>query len=284
MDLSSRQRELLREWVGKWRLVADLSWPLQDTVVLSIAAAGDDLVVKASTSSVHIRREIWAHEGHLKNMGGVVPRLLRADADAGILVTRYLPGDLVLGTAEAISATTYRQAGELLARFMVGMGDSGDYMPQQIEKARGLVEGAAGLAPVSQLRRARRDLDEMLPVTVPLVLTHGDYQPRNWLRGANGELLLIDFGRAAPRHWTSELPRLESRAFDDRTLRDAFFGGLGFEPAPEDAAVHHLERLGMAVGTVVWAHEIGDFEFEEEGRRMLERALDESAGSVSGVR
>lgn len=277
MNLTSRQLALLRTWVGEWQLVSDLSWPLQDTTVLRIKGAGDDMVVKASATSHHIQREIWAHEGHLNHMTGVVPALLHADYDAGILVTRYLPGDLLLGTPDERSATTYRQAGALLARFMVGMGDSDDYMSHHIEKARGLVDRAAGLAPASHLRRAGSDLDAMLPMTVPLVLTHGDYQPRNWLHSASGELLLIDFGRASPRHWTSELPRLESTAFDDRTLRDAFFDGLGFEPASEDAAVHHLERLGMALGTIVWAHDIGDHVFEEEGRGMLAQALEASA-------
>lgn len=276
MNLSSRQLALLRTWVSEWQLVSDLSWPLQDTTVLRIKGVGDEMVVKASATSHHIQREIWAHKGHLNHMTGVVPELLHADVEAGILVTRYLPGELVLGTPEERSATTYRQAGALLARFMVDMGDSDDYMSHHIEKALGLIDRASGLAPEAQLRRAHRDLDTMLPVRVPLVLTHGDYQPRNWLRGATGELLLIDFGRAAARHWTSELPRLESRAFNDPTLSNAFFDGLGFEPSAEDAAVHHLERIGLALGTIVWAHDIGDHAFEQEGRGMLARAIEAS--------
>jgi len=273
MKLTSRQVELLRTWVGEWQLVSDLSWPLQDTTVLRITSAGDDLLVKASATSIHIHREIWAHKGHLSHMAGVVPELLHEDVEAGILITRYLPGELVLGTPEERSATTYRQAGALLARFMVDMGDSDDYMSHHIQKALGLIDRASGLAPEAHLHRAHRDLDTMLPTRVPLVLTHGDYQPRNWLRGATGALLLIDFGRAAPRHWTSELPRLESRAFNDPILNNAFFDGLGFEPSAEDAAVHHLERLGLALGTIVWAHDIGDQAFEEEGRGMLARAI-----------
>lgn len=272
MSLTSGQSILLRRWVGQWRLVADLSWPLQDTTVLRISSAGDDLVVKASATNHHIGREIWAHRGHLDHLSGLVPQLLHADVEAGILVTRYLPGDLVLGSEVETSAVTYRQAGELLARVMVGMGESSEYLPRLREKALDLVDRAHGLAPQSQLDRARCELAAMSSSAVPLVLTHSDFQARNWLRGAGGELLLIDFGRAAPRHWTSELPRLESRAFDDSALRDAFFEGLGFRPTAEDAEVHHRERLGMALGTIVWAHSIGDHDFEAEGRAMLARA------------
>jgi hypothetical protein len=228
--------------------------------------------VKASSTSHHIGREIWAHHGHLRHMTGRVPEVLYSDDEAGILVTRYLPGALVLGSSRESSAETYYKAGALLARLMVPMGESTDYMLRTITKATGLALRAEGLAPASHLRRALSDLGGMRPRTVPIVLTHGDFQPRNWLSAPSGELLVIDFGRAAPRHWTSELPRLESRAFDDHALKAAFFAGLGFAPGPEDSAVLHVERLAMALGTIVWAHEIGDPEFEEEGRTMLARA------------
>jgi hypothetical protein len=277
MSLSGDQRVLLDEWLGDWRQLDDLSWPLQDTTVLHVLSPRHgEAIVKATTTNHHLRREIWAHSGHLGHMSGLVPRMLYSDVDAGVMVATYLPGTLVLGTDEDHSPVTYREAGELLSKFMTPLGPSEEYLRINRAKALALVEKATGLAEAAQLELARALLVKIEPGPVELVLTHGDFQPRNWLRGDAGQLLLIDFGRAAPRHWTSELPRLESRAFDVPGVREAFFGGLGFEPNDEDIVPLRLERLGMALGTIVWAREVGDATFEDEDRAMLERAVAEA--------
>ena len=44
--------------------------------------------------------------------------------------------------------------------------------------------------------------------------------------------------------------------------------------APEEAGVWRLENLNQAVGTVVWAHQVGDQAFEQQGVLMLERVLE----------
>lgn len=85
---------------------------------------------------------------------------------------------------------------------------------------------------------------------------------------------MIDFGRAAQRHWTSELVRLHSQQFvDHEALKDAFFSGLERQLTPEDAEVFHLERMQQAIGTVVWANGINDAGFEEQGREMIRVVL-----------
>lgn len=274
MPLTPSQLELLGGWIGPWLEVADYSWPLQDTTVLHLQSERlGEVIVKATSTSHHIRREIWAYSGQLGHLDGVTPRMLFADAAAGLLVLSYLPGRLVLGTEAETSPTVFRAAGELLARLMVPLGSSEGYVAEHLEKASALAVAAEGLAPEPDLDAARAALDRIRPTPVPLVLTHGDFQPRNWLLTPDDGLRVIDFGRAAPRHWTSELPRLESRGFDDPALAEAFFEGLGFSPGEADRQTLALERLGMALGTIVWAHGVGDAPFEEEGRAMLARAV-----------
>ena len=104
-----------------------------------------------------------------------------------------------------------------------------------------------------------------------------DYQPRNWIIHA-GTVRVIDFGRAAARHWTSELVRLQHQQFlTDAALERAFLEGLGRDLTDEDRSVLRLEHFSQALGTIVWSRGIGDSHFEEHGRRMLARLVGDGA-------
>ncbi|MFD1212912.1 phosphotransferase, partial [Arthrobacter sp. GCM10027362] len=111
------------------------------------------------------------------------------------------------------------------------------------------------------------------PAPRQLYATHGDYQPRNWLVDG-GRLAVIDYGRAGYRPWVTDLVRLEHGVFapDGGPLRAAFYAGYGRDPEEEPEA-WLLDNLLQSLGTVVWAYEVGDAAFEDEGRRMVERVL-----------
>lgn len=271
MELTASHRARLHEWLGRWAVVADHSWPLQDTTVLEVESDVGRVIVKATVTSSHLHREVWAYRSQLAHLDDLVPRLIGGDTDAGILAIHMLAGHVVLGGAQELDATTWREAGQLLSRLMISHGWSESYMAEHIAKALGLIDRASELAPAHHLQLVAGQLEAMDPAPVPLVLTHGDYTARNWLRGDDGRFRAIDFGRAAARHWTSELPRLEHLSSGNPDLLDAFLGGLGRTPGREDAVVHRLEQIGMALGTIVWAHAIGDEEFEQDGRDMLAR-------------
>ena len=271
--LTHEQRRQVDEWLGEWTVVEDHTWPLQDTTVLQVRAGGRDLIVKATERSHHLARELRAHRDHLGAVADVVPRLVHASDELQVLVATYLPGTLVQGDAAEHDPNTYRQAGGILARLLEPLGSSADYVPDLIAKSLVLVDDAAPLADPALLASARTELERMPRLTIPLHFTHGDYQPRNWLVH-EGMIRLIDFGRAAPRHWTSELVRMQHQQFlVDPALEPAFFEGLGREFTEEDRLVLRLEHFSQALGTIVWAHGIGDFDFEEQGRRMLARIV-----------
>jgi len=108
---------------------------------------------------------------------------------------------------------------------------------------------------------------------VQLVTTHGDYQPRNWLHD-QGQIKVIDFGRAADRPWLHDLVRLTNQQFLGQPgLGEAFYSGFGRRVQASEADMWQLENLNQALGTVVWAHRIGDSAFEQSGVETMERIL-----------
>lgn len=272
--ITDEQSRLLTSWLGSYTVVRDYSWPLQDTNVLHVVTpSGAGFIIKASTTSHHIHREIAAHAAGLEGLDGRVPALRHASAKSGILVTEFLPGTLVEGTPAENDPETYRQAGELLGILHRPAGASPHYAKALATKTRAWMERAHGLLPETQLTDLAHELDDLDPGVVQLVATHGDYQPRNWLQD-NGQVKVIDFGRAERRPWVHDLVRLSHQQFLHRPgLADAFHAGLGKTVGPAEAELWRLENLNQAIGTVVWAHQMGDTAFEQAGRAMVERVL-----------
>ncbi|WP_051421674.1 phosphotransferase family protein [Paenarthrobacter nicotinovorans] len=273
--ITERQRNVLTSWLGPYAVVQDHSWPLQDTTVLQLeAAGGDHVMVKASTASHHIRREIAAYSRGMPGLDGRVPVLLHASPEAGLLVTRYLPGTVVAGTPSENEPETYRQAGSILAALHQPAGTSHSYVRALKTKTGHIIERAASLLPRQTLEHLTAELEGVTPGPAELVTTHGDYQPRNWLND-DGDTKVIDFGRADLRPWVHDLVRLSHQQFlGQERLSQAFYEGLGrvIESA-QDRILWRLENLNQAVATVVWAHGIGDEDFEQQGIAMVARVL-----------
>ncbi len=273
-QLSEEQNGLLTSWLGRFSVVQDCSWPLQDTTVLHLRTPdGQEYIVKASATSHHIGREIAAYRRGFPDLETRVPVLAYASSEARILVAEFLPGELVEGTAAEFDPETYLQAGMLLRRLHRPAGTSASYMPAMIAKTESWLGRSGGLVTAGQQDQLATELSKIRPVPVALVRTHGDYQPRNWLVD-DGSIKVIDFGRADARAWVHDLIRLRHQQLLGRAeLKDAFYTGLGRSMEPEDSGIWRLENLHQAIGTVVWAHQVGDDRFEGAGRAMVERVL-----------
>lgn len=275
-SISARQGALLRAWLGDWDLVADHSWPLQDTTVIHVRNSHGDHIVKASTTSHHIERELKAHEQYLDRLRMPTPQLEHGSVDAGILVTRYLPGELVLGTPAEHSPDVYRQAGAILRELNYPGEISHDYLEELLVQVRVKLDLARGLLPERQLAALQILVDTFRPQPVRLYFTHGDYQPRNWLYH-EGKVSVIDFGRALQRSWVSDLVRLQHQQFLGRPeLEHAFMEGMKRRLTDTDLGVLRMETVHASVGTIVWAHRINDGAFEQHGREMVARILDQN--------
>jgi Ser/Thr protein kinase RdoA (MazF antagonist) len=236
---------------------------------------GDAIVKAAGPTNHHIQREIQAHRAWTRPWvaSGSVGRLLHAAQDEVMLAVEYLPGDLVQDLPEAAGhPDTYRQAGALLAAFH-GQTSRVDPTYEAAADARALAwldsEHRIPSPIVARLRAAIAGHDHPPVQVVP---THGDWQTRNWLVD-DGTIRVIDLGRAGWRPAVTDLARLARREWEGRPdLEAAFLEGYGHDP--RDPNAWRATLLREAIGTAVWAHQVGDLDFEEHGHHLIGRALE----------
>ena len=273
-NLSPQQLALLDQWLPGASVEKDHGWGQVETTVLEMTHAGSRFVVKAGgESDVHIAREIHAHLNWLGpwTSRGRAPTLEYGDKAAKLLVTRYLPGDLVLGSWYADVPSTYRQAGELLAAFHAQTtATDDDYEKRENEKALAWLNEPHRIAPET-VERLRAEIAAWPTPSATVVPTHGDWQPRNWLVH-DAVVSIIDFGRAAMRPAMTDFARLAVQEFlRDLELEAAFIQGYGADP--REAVAWQRNRVRGAIGTAAWAYRVGDEAFEAQGHRMISDAL-----------
>lgn len=274
-ELSAQQRHLLERWLPGAEVVRDHSWGVAETTVLEVMHAGRRLIVKAGgPGDHHLAREIHAHRnwtGPLTARGRTVEPV-DADVEAKLLVTTYLPGGLVLDSDEIGEPHVFRQAGELLALFhgQTAVADDGYERRENEKSLRALRDGPHRIA--ADLVERLRGMITGWPVeAAPIVPTHGDWQPRNWLIH-DGVVSVIDFGRAALRPAYTDFGRLAVQDFRARPdLDEAFIEGYGADPRACGAWRRNLLREG--IGTACWAYAHGLDAFEAQGHRMIAEAL-----------
>ncbi|MDQ4502620.1 aminoglycoside phosphotransferase family protein [Sinomonas sp. ASV322] len=282
--LTPQQVRLLNHWLGEWTVEEDMSWGVQAIHVLRLRTARGLVVAKASTASHHIQRELRAHRQMTAPLGSHAPRLLHGDSSVGLVVTAWLPGQLVEGGPFEFAPETFEQAGRLLALFHVPRHETASYDPAALHKIGDFADRAVDLVPPDHLRGLLELVEAHRPAPRVLYATHGDYQPRNWVEDG-GQVSVIDFGRAGYRPWVTDLVRLEHRYFasdarhrgpthDGAALRAAFYAGYGRDPAEEPDS-WRLDNILQALGTVVWSHDVGDAVFEDAGRQMIIRILED---------
>ncbi|WP_051478409.1 aminoglycoside phosphotransferase family protein [Arthrobacter sp. H5] len=276
-QLPAAQVSVLQSWIGPYEVLEDKSWPLQDTTVQRVrplrTGSGSEVFVKYSATSHHIERELTAYSSGVNALGDHAPVLLHSSRVHQMFAVSSLPGALVQGRAEELAPDTHERAGTLLARLHQHRGWSTAYLPGLVRKTTRFMEQGHALFSGGDADSIHQALGTLYRGPVEVVLTHGDYQPRNWLI-EDGIVCVIDFGRADVRPWVSDLVRLKNQQWIGRPdLQEAFMAGYGQALTETDAKVFAAESILQAVGTVVWAHDVGDGDFEEVGRMMLINAL-----------
>ncbi|HEX6151714.1 phosphotransferase [Nocardioides sp.] len=272
--ISARQRDLLAQWLPGARVVRDHSWGLVERTVLEVEHGGETYVVKAGgPDDHHMERELRAHREWLSpwTSRDRAPVLVHADEESLLLVTRFLPGQLVEGSAAADDPEVFRQAGRLLAllHHQPGVVDAG-YEPRENRKMISWLDREHRIEPGVE-QRLRDEIARWPEPPATLVPTHGDWQPRNWLHH-DGVVRAIDFGRADLRPAYSDLARLAAQDFRRDPARErSFLAGYGADP--REPAAWHRQQVREAIGTAVWAYQVGDERFEAQGHRMIAEAL-----------
>ncbi len=272
--LSERQRVLLAGWLPGAVVVRDHSWGLVERAVLEVTHAGSTYVVKAGgPDDHHMLRELRAHREWLApwTARSRAPALAFHDDTSRLVVTHHLPGRLVEGAPEADAPDVFRQAGALLALLhgQLAVPDDG-YEDRENHKMAAWLDRAHRIEPPVEAR-LRAEIASWPTPGATLVPTHGDWQPRNWLVH-DGTVSVIDFGRADLRPSYTDLARLAAQDFArDARLESAFLEGYGTDP--REPAAWHRQQVREAIGTAVWAFQVGDERFEEQGHRMIAAAL-----------
>ncbi len=273
--LTPRQRDLLEHWLPGSTVVRDHSWGQVDRVVLEVDCDGTSYAVKASgPTDGHLAREVRAHREWLGpwRATGHAATLVGADLEARLLVTTWLPGQLVEGTPAQAAPSTYHRAGVLLAvlHAQLAVEDADHEARENARALRWLDEPHRIAADTEALLRSEIAAWPTPPAT--LVPTHGDWQPRNWVVDDAGTVRVIDLGRADLRTAASDLARLAAQDFRrDPALETAFLTGYGSDP--REPGAWWRQRVREAVGTACWAHRVGDTAFEAQGLRMLDEAV-----------
>ncbi|WP_242001032.1 phosphotransferase family protein [Kribbella orskensis] len=252
----------------------DHSWGLVGTIVLELLYDGARHVVKAGDErDSHLAREMRAHREWLGpwTMRGRAPQLVHADEDAKLIVTRFLPGELVEGTEHEWRPDTYRQAGELLRLLHEQLAvEDEDFEARGQAKALWWLDQPHRIAP-DIAERLREQVESWPTPTITLVPTHGDWQPRNWLV-YHDVVSVIDFGRADLRPALTDFARLSAQQFrTNPELEQAFLDGYGTDPREPEA--WRRNRIREAIGTAVWAYRVREEQFEQQGHRMIAEAL-----------
>lgn len=273
--LNEDQAAQIEEWLTDPQIVADLSWGLTDTKVLQLWSGGQQYILKtAGAKNHHMQREFVAHARFTRPLVelGVTARARFVDESLRLLVMDYLPGYLCDHSPAELDPEIHVQAGRAL-RLIHDQFSYNDenYEKKFIRKCLNWLSADHRINP-HVVARAGTALNEYRTEASLLVPTHGDWQPRNWI--INGDRLhVIDFGRFDFRPASSDLNRLAVQQWKDAPeLESAFFEGYGDDP--RDSRTWPIISLREAIGTAVWAYQVGDTDFEAQGHQMLRDALE----------
>jgi aminoglycoside phosphotransferase (APT) family kinase protein len=214
------------------------------------------------------------------------PEVVASSDELGAVVITSLEGELVEGLpiSEGESQWVYRRAGEFAARLhaleidLDGARKPQGYGRERLNTYIDAAEPYLDHATVDWTREITEEADTVF-AGLPVVPTHCDYSPRNWLLDrASGEprLVVIDWERARPGYWLEDAQRMaQDHWVHSPELRDAFFEGYG--RVPDSRGVRQLNFISMAnaLGAVSWGTKFGDSDFVELARQMIKRLKNE---------
>ena len=275
---------LARSVTGPIAGVADRSWPRNSSAVWEITdSAGIRWFVKRHSTERFHQREVSAYRQWTAALGPRrAPDLAASDSQLLAIVISGLPGqiahDLVLSADD--ECELHRQAGQLLRRLHdaappAPQDNSPDRATQRVDEHLRRASGLLAPPEIALVRRCAAGLLSLVP-ELPVVPTHGDTQPRNWLWDqATRQLAVIDFERAEPAPAARDLVRLEYGPWDQRPdLRASFLGGYGRAlTCTEEEALPCLAALDALSG-LQWGTLNGDREVTGRARRTFARLAD----------
>ncbi|HLT69689.1 MAG TPA: aminoglycoside phosphotransferase family protein [Acidimicrobiales bacterium] len=263
--------------LGPVRVVADLSWGHGEALVVAVESPrGERAVVKAHRDARSYRNEVEAYGVLAGPLAGDLPRVLAHDDGARALVLSWVPGTPA-DRLPADDERLHRAAGALLRRF------HGALQPEPLARwrrrlagrlARWIDRAGDGVLTAAEVAAARGAVEAVGDAEPAGVLTHGDWQRRNWIVDGS-TVRAIDLEHARREVWLLDLQKLWWGDWRRAPhLRDAFLAG--YDPEGEvriDPVAFRAVAAVQLVATVVWAVEHSDRAYAEAARDGLRAAV-----------
>lgn len=238
---------------------------------------GQRYIIKQHEAPDRFQAEARAYATWVHALGEHAPSLIHADPDRLTLLLTVIPGQRAtqLPGDSLAERQAHRNAGSvlrLLHQALPGPHISAEVPAYLAERMRWWAARAhlAGLIAPSDLRVLHAWADQMATDTLETTVCHLDYQPRNWITQASGQLGIVDFEHTRLDARIRDFSRLEHRHWRRAPhLRTAFFDGYG---RPLDSAERDLlERFRFleAVTALVRGHETGNPELLAHGRAII---------------
>lgn len=288
VDRDAEVLEAAEEVVGAADVVADMSWSdLGLAVVLELRTAdGRGVVAKGHSDPDRFAIEVNAYRRWVPAIGDRAPELIGINDAARVIVMSRVDAERPAAGAPVARGgdehAAYRDAGQVLRRFHESdvAVDMPTFADDQAMRLEGWIERApAGLLTVDEIDLARRMTATLAHLPSPRgVVCHGDWQPRNWLVPATGEVFAVDFERAGHNWWAHDLQRMWWRQWADRPdLAEAFLEGYGRALTDVEHTTLMATSAAGHITQIVWATEHRDAPFAEAGRSYLRRMAREIA-------
>ncbi|NYI05542.1 aminoglycoside phosphotransferase family protein [Allostreptomyces psammosilenae] len=251
-------------------MLSDRLWEISDR-------SGERYILKQHRADTRWRAEHHAYVTWIgSGLGDAAPRLVGAEADQRLLLLTALPGvraeSLPAGSGTELQA--HRAAGRLLAHLhrtphSEPPVSGGDRLAGRLSS---WVQRAGPLLGEHQRHMLREHAVRLAGLQVENAVCHLDYQPRNWMVDAAGQLRVLDFEHTRIDARVRDLARLAHRHWVDHPrLRDAFLDGYGRALTPGEAVLLHHFGAIEAVTAIVRGHETGNRRLLAYGAQALTR-------------
>lgn len=273
---------LASQVAGQVTDVTDCSWHRDSSAVWRLTSASGSWYLKRHSSGLFHAREVAALRNWAPTLGpGRVPELAAADPEILVMIVTAVPGEPVPGLqlSSRDEQQVHWQAGRLLRRLHEirpattadeDVGRLTSRVDEHLDHVGGLLSPAQrGLARECASRLTR------LGPKVPVVASHGDFQPRNWLWDtASARLGVIDWERAEPAAAIRDVARLEDGPWDGKPgLREHFFAGYGRDLTPEEDEALFCYAVLDALSGLRWGLANCDDAVVSRAWRTFERPL-----------
>lgn len=265
---------------GTW---ADVSWDHAESAVWRVECDDRTVYVKRHISPRKFEREREAYRHWVfPAFGKAAPELIASDEQH--LLLSALPGRMA--EAETLESVHFETAGRLLRQLHDLPFADEDLVPlsravrmrvnEWLERAAKMNSKGPSLntfefLPIDVIRNRVEAAAAALADTTR-VPCHRDFTPRNWI--IDGDRLgVIDFEHSRADVRLMGFAKLRCGLWIDHPETEAaFWRGYGEPTEAERGLIDDLALL-ESLGTIVWAREHSDTDFEERGRRAMRDLL-----------